>query len=263
MKKGISPVMLIGAAGAAYLLLKPSAASGGGGVAQTLANLLPGSQPQVPTNYGINSGVRGNLNGVYTVSNYAQLLAANPNLGNPYYKMTEAEISQYLSNYIDLQQGLPSWIGHKQPDGTKPQNISQAAQEHWLNFGCAEKRIFLPLEPPSNIPYVPPPPAPKSSGSGVLGSILKAVTIVAGGAITVATGGAAAPLVAAGESAALTAESAIHGPDTTGLLNDAEIQLLFQSAAVIYDILPLYANNDPVLTRSIKLRLDELLKHHT
>lgn len=257
MKKGISPVLLLGGAAAAYLLLSPS---GGGAAASSLAALIPGQAPAAQPVYGVNSGLRGGNGSFFTCSNYAQLLAIVPNLGNPNYQMTAAENAQYLANYLDLQQGLQTWNGQKTPNGGTVQNIAQAAQLHWTMYGCAEKRIFLPLQPPSNGAYIPPPPAKKSSGSGIFGTLLKAATIVAGGVITVATGGAAAPLVAAGESAALTAESAIHGP--TDMLNDAEVQLLFQGAAILYDILPLYQDGDPVLTQAIKLKLDELLKEY-
>jgi hypothetical protein len=268
-KKQISPLVIVGGAAALYFLFGNSGSSTPGTtsvnpITNALAQLLPGSTTttqQIPTTYGINSGIRGGDGSYFTCANYAQLLAVNPNLGNPNYVMTDTENGQYLANYLNLQQALPYWVGQKAIDGTHPANILQAAQVHWRNYGCAAKMIFLPLEPPSGANYVPPPSAKKSSGSGILGTILKSVTIVAGAALTVASAGTAAPLIAAGTSVALTAESAIHGVSDT-LLNDSEVQLLFQGAAIIYDILPLYAQNDPLLVAAIKLQLDTLLKQY-
>lgn len=268
MNKQISPVLWIGAAAAAYLLFSNSgtaapaaATSAGTAVSDALSSLLPvtPTTTAVPTTYGVNSGIRGGVGGAYTISNYAQLLAANPNLGNPNYQMTAAEYTQYYNNYLDLEQ----WASTL-PKNNKDQVINGLAaqmQYHWTNYGCAEKRIFLPIEPPSNIAYTPPPPSPKSSGGGIFTTILKAATIVGGAALTVASAGTAAPLIAAGTSAALTAESAIHGT-SDNLLNDAELQLLFQGSAILYDILPLYQNSDPVLTAAIKTKMDALLKQY-
>jgi hypothetical protein len=268
MSKQISPVLLLGAAAAAYLLFSNSgtataatATAASNPVSDALSSLLPATTTTtaVPTTYGVNSGVRGGVGGAYIISNYAQLLAANPNLGNPNYQMTAAEYTQYYNNYLDLEQWAASM-----PKNNKDQvinGIGAQMQYHWTNYGCAEKRIFLPIEPPSNIAYVPPPVAPKSSGGGLLSTVLKAATIVAGAAIEVGTAGAATPLVAAGTSAALTVESAIKGTNDN-LLNDAELQLLFQGSAVLYDILPLYQNNDPVLTTAIKTKMDALLKQY-
>lgn len=263
MSKHTNPALIVGGLAAAYLLLNSNSGSSPAAGNPVTDALVP--QPAasaVPTTYGINSGVRGGNGSFYTVSNYAQLLAANPNLGNPNYQMTATENGQYFNNYLDLQQGLPSWVGQKMLNGVKATSLMQAIQGHWTFYGCAEKRIFLPLQPPSGAQYIPPPPQPKSSGSGIFGTILRVATIVGGAALTVASAGTAAPLIAAGTSAALTAESAIHGIGAAGQLNDAELQLLFQSAAIIYDILPLYQNNDPVLVAGIKQRLDELLKQY-
>src|SRR5579862_3270049 len=179
MSKQISPLLIIGGAAAAYLLLNSNTQTAPGGasvnpITNALANLLPGSTTttqQIPTNYGINSGIRGGNGSYFLVSNYQTLLQANPNLGNPNYIMTALENGQYIANYLDLQQGLPAWIGHKAIDGSTPGNLAQAAQVHWKSYGCAEKRIFLPMQPPSAGQFIPAPAAPKSSGPGVFGTI--------------------------------------------------------------------------------------------
>lgn len=253
MNADTKKTLLIGGAAVAgyFLFVAPGGAAPFNFGTGTAAANNPASGA-VPTTYGINTAGG--------VANYAALAQANPNLLNPNYHMTLPEAQQYLSNYLDLQQGLPGWVNHK-VNGVTTRSLPEAAQLHWTIYGCAEKRIFLPLQPPSIKPYVPPPANPKSSGSGVFGTLLKAVTIAAGGVITVATGGAAAPLVAAGESAALTAESAIHG--TSDLLNDAECQILFQGAAILNDVLPIYGAADPVLVATINNRLNELLTQYS
>lgn len=250
-KKGINPLVIGGLGIGAYLLLRSNTQAAAtttatattpvtvSPVTQTLASLLPGSTTttqQIPTTYGINNIALGGNNNI--VANYAQLLQANPNLGNPNYQMTAAENAQYLANYNDLRQGLQLWIGKKDLRGVQVTSLSQAAQEHWTIYGCAEKRIFLPLEPPDATNYVPPPPAPKSSsstGSTIVSTALNVATTVL-------------PFIL-GE----TAE-----PD----LNDADQEILFTGAAILYDILPLYANADPKLTGLIHNKLDQVLKEN-
>lgn len=256
--KSISPVLLLGGAAAAYLLTRP-ATPGGNPVTNLVQSLIPGSttatQP-MPTNVGVNTGQINSVRGVL-IANYAQLAQANPNLLNPNYQLTAAEAQQYYNNYPDLQTWFQTAAINKKFKGS----IQAAMQNHWTNYGCAEKRIFIPLQPPSTIPYTPPPPNPKSSGSGILGSLLKVATVVAGGVVEIATAGAATPLVAAGTGALLSAEGQIHGP--SDILNDAEVAVLFQGAAILYDILPFYASGDPNLTSQIKSKLDELLKQYS
>lgn len=222
-----------GAAAAYFLFLKPGAAA---------SALLPGSTTAtVPavTNpasmVGINSGIRGGNGSFYLCSNYAQLAAADPNLMNPNYQMTAAQVNVYLSNYLDLQQGLPGWIGQKDLRGIKSSTLNQCAQEHWSIYGCAEKRIFYPMQPVSSAAYIPPPPAPKSSGGG--SSFLSTALSIAGSVV------------------------ALLG-DETPVLNDADIQLLFTMSAVIKDILPLYSKADPLLTAAIEQKLNSVLNQY-
>jgi hypothetical protein len=246
MANSINPLVIGGAAVGLYLLLKPSSpaipasasapASGG----SLLSSLLPGSAaPAVPTTYGINSGVRGGNGSFYTCSNYAQLLAANPNLGNPSYQMSAGENTQYLANYSDLQQGLPSWIGVRQPDGSTPQNINQAAQAHWKYFGCAEKRIFLPLQPPSTAAYIPPPANVKAASSGGGGSFWSSALQVAG---------------AVAETAILAGT-----PADPYQLTDAEVNIIVTGSAIAKNILPFYLQVAPELVASINNKMDVLL----
>lgn len=238
--------MLLYAGGAflAYeLFLKPATPAVPGAPSNLLSSLLPGvttapaatpvaSNPA--TMVGINSGVRGGNGSFYTCSNYSQLAAADPNLMNPNYQMTAAQAQQYLANYSDLSTGLTTWIGQKQPDNVVPANINQAAQEHWKYFGCAEKRIYYPLSPPSTAAYIPPPAnaAAKSSGGSWVTSALSIAGTVVG---------------LLGTQEQLTA---------------ADCQALFTMSAVIKDILPLYEQADPVLTRAIEVKLNSVLSQY-
>jgi len=223
-----------GALAAYFLFLKPG----------TTTSLTPGTtSTSVPGSttatglIGINSGITDSTGSFYTVSNYNQLLAANPNLGNPNYQMTSAELNQYLANYLDLRQGLPTWIGKKSPSGQTISTMQQAEQVHWQYHGCAEKRIFLPLQPTSNGNYVPPPVNTASSGSSGGSSWVSSALGIA------------------------TTVIGLLGPDEQ--LNDADCQALFTMSAIIKDILPLYAESDPILTRAIETRMNALLTQYS
>ena len=258
MSKSISPVIILGGAAAAYFLLNNNSASApaASSVVSNLQNLFtPSTTSQTLT--GINSGILGGNGSFYTCSNYAQLAAADPNLLNPNYQLTPDQAQQYYNNYADLEQ----W--YSQPStAAQFHTVQNAMQYHWNKYGCAEKRIYYPFNNPSTAAYIAPPPAAKSSGSGILGTILKVATIVAGGVVTVASAGTAAPLVAAGTNALLTVENAaIHGPDTQ--LNDQEIALLMQAGLIIFQILPLYASREPELTQEISNKLTNILENHS
>ena len=182
MSKSISPIIILGGAAAAYFLLNNNSASAptASTVVSNLQNLLNPS-PTSQTLTGINSGILGGNGSFYTCSNYAQLAAADPNLLNPNYQLTPDQAQQYYNNYTDLQQ----WIS--QPSVlAQLHTVQNAMQYHWTKYGVATKRIYYPFNIPSTAAYIAPPPAAKSSGSGILGTILKAATIVAGGVLTVA-----------------------------------------------------------------------------
>lgn len=228
MSKQMSPLVIGGIGlGALYLLSNRSA---------TQSPVIPtgGSAALAVTQtglYGVNAGPS------QPPANYAQLAQAVPNLLNPNYQMSAGENAQYLGNYLDLQQGLQTWIGHKQLNGVKPVNMAQAAQCHWTVYGCAEKRIFLPLQPPSNVPYTPPPANPKSgSGSAILSTALGIAT-------------KAAPLLLA-----------LLGPgEPDPKLNDGELQLLFTGGAILKDLLPMFMTNDGQLATGIDQHFTALL----
>jgi hypothetical protein len=209
-------ILLIGGGGLAlYLLLK--------GNSTTTAPTTNNPQGLV----GVNSGIPGGNGSFDTVANYTALLAAVPNLGNPKYMMTPDERAQYLANYLDLRQGLATW-----PGGLTAPNI----QHHWETSGCAEKRIFIPLVPPSGAAYVAPPASSGSSWTSWIGPVLS----VAGEVI-----------------------SAVAGVNTpTYDLTAGEVQCLITGAAVMNDILPFYqANNETAVTKATN-RLHKLLSDY-
>lgn len=264
-------ILLIGAGAAALYFLynsKQTAATTTPGAATPApagSNLAVNTTPQL---YGINSGLKGGNGSFYTVSNYTTLLAQNPNLGNVNYQLTDAEKAQYLSNYLDLQQGLPTWIGQKH-NGVTMNNINDAIQVHWSVYGVPEQRIFLPLVPPSGANYIAPPPNPKSSGGGLFKGILEGLTLVGGVALTIASAGAAAPIVAPAVAATLTTTAVsteanilkgINEPPS--LLDDKEIEILVTGAAVAKDILPMLAQANPQHATVINTAIDNLISQY-
>lgn len=255
-KKKDNTLLIVGAVAVGGYLLMTSGGGGGANPVTSLVTtatnaLLPASTAvpaassapsvSVPASMmGVNSGVRGGNGSYYTCSNYNTLAKADPNLLNPNYTLTAAQQSTYLSNYLDLQQGLPAWIGNVIP-GTKTKitNLPMAIQVHWKTNGCAQQRIYYPLQPASGAAYVAPPANPKSSGGGSswIGSAI---------------------------SAAATIIVAVAGPDDTisQPLNNAEVNLVITSAAVIKNLLPFYLQVNPELVHSINNRVDSLVSHY-
>lgn len=243
MGKNNTPLIIgggIAALGALYFLSRSSAATPAAGT--NFSSTIPGA-PAPPLVYN---------DSYYKTYQYPALVAANPNLLNPNYQLTAQDATNYYNNYLELQQW---WNGEANKQFP---SLQAALQWHWKNAGVPLQYSFVPFTPPKNVNWTPPPPKPKSTGSGVFSTILKAVTIAAGGVVTVATGGAAAPLVAAGESAVLTAESAIHGIDD-GLLNDADIELITTMAPITEKIIEFYRKSDPTLVNSISIGLTNLV----
>lgn len=224
-------LLYIGAAGvAAYFLLK------GGNSPQSL--LTPGYAPTYvppgtaapvtsptayPTNYGINGGYVGNS--AANVANYAQLVAANPNLANSNYQLSSLDAQQYLNNYADLQTGLAAQSG-----GASPQNI----QRHWSTYGVPERRIFLPLVGPSGAPYHAPPTPPKSSGGGFF-SIFPSIL------------GAAAKIL-----------PAVLGPNDI-VISPVDAEILLTGGYFVKNILPFYRNVDKQHVDLINNQFDTLV----
>lgn len=263
----INPTILL-AGGAALFLFMRSSGQGANPVT-ALTSLLPGgggnqAQPQ-PVNVAITSGVKnsaGNIAGPVGIVNYAALVQTYPGLLNPNYQMTNEESNVYLRNYLDLQQGLATWVNHK-INGVLITDMHNACVNHWHTYGCAEQRVFIPLTVASTVPYTPPPSPPKSSGGGLFGSIVKGLTVVAGAAVTVASAGTAAPLISAGTSALLGVEGkAFGGVSESDRLNDMELEMIFQGAAILYEILPMYAQEQPELAQAIQLKLTQILTEY-
>ncbi len=211
--------------------------------------LVPGA-PAMPSTYN---------DAYYKTYIRPAMVAANPNINNPGYTLSPTDVTNYLNNYLDLRQWDYSYGPAFQSPPYKGQSIQAAAQGHWHNYGVPEQRTFLPLPWSDMSPYGGPQPNSKSAGGGVLRGILQIATIVGGGAAEVLSAGTLTPIVAPATSAALTAESMIHGAPDTIVLNDAEIALVVSSAAIIKKILPFYLEVAPELVASIENRLDAII----
>jgi hypothetical protein len=210
----------------------------------------------------INSGIAQPVPGgsVDIISNYDTLVSENPNLGNPGYVMTAEENAQYLLNYLDLRQWDYSYGPAFQGPPLKGQSIAQAAQWHWQNHGCAEKRVFCILEPPSMIPYAGAQPTKHTSA---FGEVLKIATVVAGSAIEIASAGTATAIVAPATAAALAAESAIKGTTDAPALSSLDSEILFTGAGILIDILPYYNQAAKKSVKLINTKLHLLLNQYS
>jgi hypothetical protein len=234
MAKNDNTLLYVGiAAVGAYFIFSGSGTST---ATSALSNILPGATGSL---VGINSGIRGGSGDFYTVSNYAALLSADPNLGNPQYQMSAAENAQYIANYQDLQTGLALFVQQGGVNGFKFNTMPAAAQYHWTYYGCSEKRIFLPLQPPSTAAYVAPPPPPKSATAA------KPTT-----QSWITTG-----LQVAGTLAMLL------GPNDPQL-STGDLYVLLNASGIIKNILPFYLQADGILVDSIENKMNSLIAQY-
>lgn len=268
MDKRNNTLIYLGAAAAAYMFLKPASTATAPGLLSTASNLfspasaslqstglvypylVPGA-PAIPALYDAN---------YYKTYIRPAMVAVNPNVNNPGYNLNATDCANYLANYLDLRQALPAWVGQT-VSNTHIVSLNQACQRHWQVYGIPDQRTFMPLPWSSNAPYIPAPQNSKSaSGTGVFSTLLKVATIAAGAIITVSSAGTLAPIVAPATSAALTAESLIHGaPDA---MTDEEIAILVTSSAIIKKLLPFYLDVNPNLVASINNRIDTLVSQY-
>jgi hypothetical protein len=237
--KDINPLWVAGGlAVAGYFILKGNAsAAPGTSVLSQLQNAASSAVNVVSSGTTYPYLVTGSpaLPPAYNQQYYAQfirpaMVAANSNVNNPGYTLSPVDVANYMANYTDVAQ----WANNTGPSGgARHQTPAQAAQYHWKTFGVPDQRTFLPL--PWNDPgqWVPPPANSNSSGSG---SVLKTV-------------GTVASLV-----------GMFLGPDDK--LNDAEIDLIVTSAAIIKKILPFYLDVAPELVHSIDFKLDNLISQY-
>lgn len=248
-----------GLAVGAFLLLKGNGATG---VTSLVSTLLPGqpaetapnlAQPVIPGAPILQPPVF-NAN-YYLQYQYPALLQINPNLANSNYQLNAQDVQNYYNNYLELQQ----WYANEAQKQFG--SMQKAMQYHWSHFGVPYEYSFVPFTPPKNAQWIPPPPNPKSSGGGLLRTIVQAATTIGGGVLTVATGGALAPIIVPATAALVNVEgAAIHGNDSeTVVLNDMEINVINTSAAIIKKILPFYLNSRKTLVDSINLKLDNII----
>lgn len=216
MAKNNTMLYLGGAGVLAYLLLKPKTATV---VTPGGAITVPGA-PAPPASYS---------DAYYLAYQYPAMVAANPNITNPNYTLTASEANQYMQNYLELQQWLPTVVPHSFP------NNQAALQFHWKTYGVAQKYTFLPLIPPKNANWVHPPTTASSSGGGFPWS-------------TVLTTAATVAIAIIGP-----------GPQQIRRLNDAEIDLIINGSAIAKHIVPLYAQADHKLAVAIDNKINELI----
>jgi hypothetical protein len=261
MGKSISPVLLMGGGLAAYLLLSNKSSPGGASPVTSLLSNLTGGGSVAPVNSGPQTTYPYLITGAplpipdsfsqsyYINEIYPAMYAVNSNVKNPAYTLTQAEASQYETNYTDLQGWLRSF-----KSGTPYQHLVY----HWHTYGVPDQRTFLPLPWANPAQWVPPPPNTKSSG-GIFSDILKAVTVIGGGVAIVASGGALAPVVGPATSLALTAEGQIHGVNSAVAPNDAELEILFTGGAIWAQIAPFYNQADQARVKAVNNQLYYLL----
>lgn len=211
MAKNNNLLLYGGAAVAAYLLFFNKSSATPVNTTQNYSNI-----PPPPAVYS---------QAYYEQYQYPAMLAANPNVGNPNYRLTDAEANQYLQNYLDLAQGL-------QLEATNGMTIQDAARRHWTNHGVAEKRTFLPLMPQDKTPFVPPPANNNASSGSWITSALGIATSVVG----------------------------LLGPgDVT--LNQREAEVLINGGAILKNILPLFSEDPREV--AIDKKLTVLLEKYT
>jgi len=168
----------------------------------------------------------------YLEYQYPVMIQQDPNLLNPGYQMSQLENDQYYNNYLDLQQWWnTSGVQHAL------KTIDAAMQYHWHTYGVSQMRTFLPLVPPSNVPYVPAPANSNSSGSTV-STITNTVLGVAGSI------------------------ASLLGSKPQQKLNDAEIALLMNGSGIAKSILPFFATADHQATVLIGEKIDNVLSDY-
>lgn len=206
---GGGAVVLIGGY---YLINKNNAVTALPGATNTA---IPGA-PTPPLTYN---------DAYYKTYQYPALVKANPNLINSNYQLTATDAANYLNNYLELQQWLPTVLKNFN------NSQQQALQYHWSHYGVPQQYSFIPFVPPKNANWIPPPPNPNSSGSsGVLSTVGTVASIAA----------------------------MFLGPNDQ-VLNDGEVELIVTMSPVTNDILKFYLKSDKPLVDSIQQKLNELI----
>ena len=133
------------------------------GVPQTVTPTTAGAPP-TPTTFDKN---------YYLTYQYPAILAANPNVGNPNYRLTDAEANQYLANYLDLQQAWADPGNHNNPGWDRANTAQDFARSHWRQWAIPDKRTFTLLVPSSTTNYNDPHTASNSGFFTSIGNFIK------------------------------------------------------------------------------------------
>lgn len=160
-------LLYIGGAGLlAYLYLTKSPNNSAPGI---FSSVLPGvPQTVTPTTAGAPPTPTTFDKNYYLTYQYPAILAANPNIGNPNYRLTDSEANQYLANYLDLQQAWADPGNHNNPGWDRANTPQDFARSHWRQWAIPDKRTFTLLVPSSTTTYNDPHTA---SNSGFFTSI--------------------------------------------------------------------------------------------
>lgn len=213
-----------GAAVLAYLYLKgtPAASSTTAVSAANYPYLIPGAPP-LPQTWDFN---------YFQTYEYPAMAKADPEILNPNHVLTPAEAAQYEANYQDVREWLNVVTSAGQQYAGNP---AAALQYHWHSAALPDSRTFLPLLPTATAGgYVPPKPVSgTSSGSS--------------------------SWISTGLSIASTVAQFLGNEEVK--MNDYDIAVLLNGAAVIKELLPMYYIDSRAL--NIENKLTALLNEYT
>lgn len=197
--------------------------------------------PALPNNIVEGVNVYNPATGSYTLINYPAVIASDNRQVNSNYTLTDQEADQYIENYWDIEQ----WI-HTFGIATNNQAAYRdKARYHWQHNGVAEKRIFVPLIPKSNAPYIPPPPAPKKSTLTTIESILSPVTSLISTGVNVVK---------------LASAAGINGFPQD--MEDETLQTLVCGGYILKNILKFYVNSNLNSVVLIEAKLSSIINDY-
>jgi hypothetical protein len=221
MTKNTTNWLLIGAAGLAALFVFGNKSTSSGTSTTNNPNIPPNSllpnSPPVPTVFNQQ---------YYETYEYPAMLAANPNIGNSNYSLTDAEARQYLINNNDIAQWAAIVVPTDFPDN------NSAARYHWKTYGVAGKYSFMPFAPTKSTPL---------SASMVQSNQNQVAQAKSGGSSF--WSGLANSVLGIGTQLATTAILAGCDNNTVaGIteLNEHEQFVVTNGAAILFNILPYY-----------------------
>jgi hypothetical protein len=241
-------LLLLGGAGVAAYFLLGQSSSTTATVPGTTTNLLSSLLPSTTATSSVPAGyvpIQVVLPTVSTVGNvptppatynqqyfatyiYPVAIAFNPNLTNPNYHLTTAELNQYAANFPGMAQTVAAWTSNGG-------NLMLNLQSHWTQYGVAQKLIFIPFLPINNGAAQPPAVNAKAKSGNVLTDALSVVSV-------------ATPILLK-----------VLGPDPDPQLNYAEVELLMNGSYIAKSILPFFYALPGSVALDTENAIDEVL----